>query len=518
MSATSLFSSPKLLASEAAPALFDALRQQGKKLVQCHGTFDLIHPGQVMHLEEARSLGDILVVTINAEKSGACSSSKPFFNDQLRARSLAALSCVDYVVMMPSGSACDAIACVKPHFYCLGRESEDEDGEGNGSVAEECRTVRQFGGQVHHTSAASFRSSRLLNRYFDHLTVPVKDFCRNLAAKVSPADFRQAVKNMAELKVLIIGDTIFDRYSYLKVQGLTSKNLIISGRYLREETQCGGALAVFRHVKQFNDRVKFLSLLGTESWVEPLLRQHVSADEDLTIRDDQFTTIIKQRYVEPLSEGKELAKLFAVNYLDAHAPAESVLHRIQARIEEAICEVDVVMLFDFGHGLLQPAVRELVQQRAPFLALNCQTNSNNFGFNVINRRYQRADAFALDEQELMLACGHRHLDYAGELDRLRQQLKARYAWLTRGRVQTIGLKEGEAPSLCPPFENEVVDTVGAGDAYFSVAALAAARGLPIELATFLGQLAGAQAVRIVGNSEPVSKSLLLKSGASLLEF
>ncbi|HOW65835.1 MAG TPA: PfkB family carbohydrate kinase [Candidatus Paceibacterota bacterium] len=345
----------------------------------------------------------------------------------------------------------------------------------------------------------------------------VTDYCRQLARQISPKDFQEAVGQLAHLKVLIVGDTIIDRYSYLKVQGLTSKNRIISGRYLGDETQCGGALAVLRHVKQFTPHAKFLSLLGTESWVDPLLAQHLNPAEDLTIRDERFTTVVKQRFVEPLSEGKELTKLFAVNYLDAHAPESDTLEKVRARLAEILRQFDAVLLFDFGHGLMQPNIRELIQNESGFLALNCQTNSNNFGFNVISRRYRRADAFALDEQELMLAAGHRHLDYPAELENLRCHLSSRYAWLTRGPVQTIGLKQDEAPSLCPPFENDVVDTVGAGDAFFSVAALAAARGLPVALATFLGQLAGAQAVRIVGNSQPISKTVLLERGITLLE-
>lgn len=95
---------------------------------------------------------------------------------------------------------------------------------------------------------------------------------------------------------------------------------------------------------------------------------------------------------------------------------------------------------------------------------------------------------------------------------------ARYAWLTRGAVQTIGLRDGATPCLCPPLETEVVDTIGAGDAFFSVAALAAARDLPIPLATFLGQLAGAQAVKVVGNARPISKTTLLQSGMALLNY
>jgi sugar/nucleoside kinase (ribokinase family) len=167
---------------------------------------------------------------------------------------------------------------------------------------------------------------------------------------------------------------------------------------------------------------------------------------------------------------------------------------------------------------MQPQIRKLVQESAPFLALNCQTNSNNHGFNIISRQYRRADAFTLDEQELMLSSGHRHLDFSAELKALQKNLGSRYAWLTRGPVQTIGLLENDPPCLCPPLEYDVVDTIGAGDAFFSVAALAAARKLPISISTFIGQLAGAQAVRIVGNARPITKQQLLRTGMSLLNF
>ena len=197
-------------------------------------------------------------------------------------------------------------------------------------------------------------------------------FCRALAADVSFEEFCLAVEAFSDLKVLVIGDTIFDRYSYLTVQGLTSKNRIISGRFVSEETQCGGALAVFRHVKQFTTHVKFLSLVGTERWVEPILREQVLPVEDLIVREAAFTTIIKQRFVEPLSEGKELVKLFAVNYIDADPPLEVVQEKVCAKIEAEVAWPDVVLVLDFGHGLLRTRIRQLVQETAPLLALNCR--------------------------------------------------------------------------------------------------------------------------------------------------
>lgn len=508
----------KVIPFATAPAFFKALRTRGKCVVQSHGIYDLIHPGHILHLEEARALGDVLVVTLTADKFVNKGPGRPYFNEQLRLKSLAALSCVDYIVLVPFTGALEAIASVRPNIYCKGKDYADPDFDTEGNLPDEIRAVKKCGGQVRFIGSVTYSSTKLLNQYFDHLSTPVKAFCENLATRYPRKSFFEAVASLAGLKVLVIGDTIFDRYSAVKVQGLTSKNKIISGRFLREETQCGGALAVFRHVRQFARQVKFVSLVGAEPWARQQLRVHVAPGEDCVVREAGFTTIIKQRYVEPLVEGSEMSKLFAVNFIDANPPGATVQKKILTAIRREIKQADAVLVLDFGHGLMQPPVRELVQSSAKFLALNCQTNSNNHGFNIITRQYQRADAFSLDEQEMMLSVGHRHLDFPEELAGLRKKFRAQYAWLTRGAVETIGLREREAACLCPPLERDVVDTIGAGDAFFSVAALAAARQLPVDLATFLGQLAGAQAVKIVGNAAPISKPTLLKSGMSLLNF
>jgi sugar/nucleoside kinase (ribokinase family) len=188
------------------------------------------------------------------------------------------------------------------------------------------------------------------------------------------------------------------------------------------------------------------------------------------------------------------------------------------RLRQELRWCDVVLLADFGHGLMQKELRDLAQNEAPFLVLNCQTNSNNHGFNIITRKYHRADAFSLDLQELMLSCGQRNPDFSQELADMAAGFSSKYAWLTRGNVMTIGQAPGIPEVQIPPLVTDVTDTIGAGDAFFSLAGLAAAKGLPLNAATFLGQLAGAQAVNIVGNERPVSKATLLKSAMSLLNF
>ncbi len=508
----------KILQFEKASEVFAGLRAEGKRIVQCHGTFDLIHPGHIIHLEEAKALGDTLVVTVTAEQFVNKGPGRPHFNDQLRARSLAALGCVDHVVLIPYPAAVEAIECVKPNVYCKGKEYENPESDVTGSIRDDVRTVEKHGGKVRFIGSVVYSSTRLLNQNFAHIDEPIKDYCKEIAKSYTPGKLREIVDDFYDTRVLIIGDIIFDRYSNVTVQGLTSKNRIISGRFLDEETQAGGALAVFRHLKEFCANVRLVSLVGTESFVDTHIRDYIAPEEDGIIRDESFTTIVKQRFVEPTAEGKELGKLFSINIIDSEPPKESTQRAVLERIDHDIKEFDFVLVADFGHGLMQREIRESVQAKAQFLALNCQTNSNNHGFNIISRQYEKADCFSLDQQELQLACGHRHLDYLAELGKLRSQFNAQSAWLTRGAVETLGVQEGEEPAICKPLETVVTDTIGAGDAFFSVASLAAYRNLPVNLSTLLGQLAGAQAVKIVGNSRPISKAVLLKGGMSLLNF
>lgn len=508
----------KILPFHEASAAIEKAREQGQRIVQCHGTFDLVHPGHIIHLEEARALGDMLVVTVTDEAHVNKGPGRPCFNDALRARTLAALECVDMVVLVPFPAAVEAIRLVKPHVYCKGTEYKDASNDVTGNIHDDLTEVAAHGGEVRYLGSVVFSSTRLLNRHFNHIPEPVRLFCEDLASRTSAQHIRTAVDHFANLRILVVGDTIIDQYAYLKVQGLTSKNRIISGRFLDQQTHLGGALAVFRHVKEFTPRVRFVSLLGTEPWVDELLAGALASSEDATVREPSFTTVVKKRYVEPLLSENEISKLFSINFLNDEPPSEAVQERVLANLRREMQSCDAVLLADFGHGLMQEKIRALVQEEAPFLVLNCQTNSNNHGFNIITRQYRRADAFSLDNQEMMLSCGHRHFDPDHELAAIANAFGSRCAWFTRGSVMTHGYAKDTQPVHIPPLVTDVTDTVGAGDAFFSVAGLAAAANLPLDISTFLGQLAGAQAVNIIGNERPISKPALLKSAMSLLNF
>tara|TARA_Y100001934_G_scaffold72552_2_gene90234 strand:+ start:3083 stop:4624 length:1542 start_codon:yes stop_codon:yes gene_type:complete len=513
-----MYDQTKIVGFDEISSVLDKHRENGEKIVQCHGTFDLIHPGHVIHFEESKRLGDKLVVTVTGEKFVNKGPGRPYFNDELRIKSLSALESIDYVVIVPYPAAVEAIEAVRPDIYCKGKEYEDACSDVTGNMEDDVKTVQVVGGVIRYVGSVVFSSTKLLHGNFSTQTPEVKLFCKSIAESYNTADLRSFIDSFSSLKVLVLGDVIFDEYETVQVQGLTSKNRILSGRSLYGSQQAGGALAVFRHALQFTESIQFLSLVGTESWVEPTLQKFLPQKNDNVIRCEKFTTVRKLRFVEPYKEGIELNKLFSVNYInDAEIPQDAE-SQILDSLSSTIKNFDLVLVMDFGHGLMTQKIRELVQEKALFLALNCQTNSYNHGYNIINRQYKRADSFSLDEAEIKLASGIKKTNFSKELELLRQSLSSKYAWLTRGAVETIGISNDKELSRCPSFENEVVDPVGAGDAFCTIASLAAAKGLPMDASTYLAQMAGAQAVRIIGNSEAIKKADLLKAAQTMINF
>ena len=508
----------KLLVFNELDLFISKQKSLGNKIVHCHGTFDLVHPGHVIHFEEAKNLGDILIVTITSDEFVNKGPGRPFFNNQLRIKSVASLSIVDWVVIIPYPTAVEAIKCVKPDIYCKGIEYIKDENDVTGNIQDDRRVVEEVGGKIAYVGSTIFSSTRLLNNHFNAQSPQIHNYCRKVCEQYNSKEFLEIIEQFKNLNVLVLGDIIFDKYTSVSVQGLTSKNRILSSRFLSEQTQPGGALAVYRHIKEFTKNVKLASILGTEKWLDIELSKYLHPNDNAIVYSSKFTSIIKQRFIEPQSHDNEINKIFSVNYIDDGLTDEDVLVLLLDKISKLIVSADLVLVMDFGHGVMKKIVRDYVQENAKFLALNCQTNSNNYGFNIINRQYRKVDSLSLDQTEISLAVGKRSMNFANEMQQLQDNMGAKYGWLTRGGAETIGTMKGENPVFCPSLETNIVDTIGAGDAFCSLASLTAVLGLPLFTSTFIGQLAGAQAVRIVGNSLPIQKQKFLKAAESLLNF
>lgn len=140
-------------------------RYDGKRIVHCHGCFDLMHPGHIKHFQEAKKMGDILVITITPDKyvdKGPC---RPVFNETLRAESIAALECVDYVSVNKWPTAEETLRLLKPDIYVKGQEFEKLEDK-TGKIQQEYAVVKEIGAEIKFTHEIVFSSTQLLNKFF----------------------------------------------------------------------------------------------------------------------------------------------------------------------------------------------------------------------------------------------------------------------------------------------------------------------------------------------------------------
>jgi rfaE bifunctional protein nucleotidyltransferase chain/domain len=153
----------KILALEEVARRLEAPRRDGRRIVHCHGCFDLLHIGHIRHLQAARAMGDLLVVTVTADEYVAKGEERPAFGEALRAESLAALECVDFVGISAWPTAVEAIRLLRPDYYVKGQAAEDS---GSTRLRLEIAMVRAVGGDVRFTHEAVFSSTVLLNAHF----------------------------------------------------------------------------------------------------------------------------------------------------------------------------------------------------------------------------------------------------------------------------------------------------------------------------------------------------------------
>jgi D-beta-D-heptose 7-phosphate kinase/D-beta-D-heptose 1-phosphate adenosyltransferase len=100
----------------------ERLRQSGKKVVFTNGCFDLLHPGHVRYLQQARALGDALIVALNSDRSvrELKGDKRPILNEAERSEVMSALACVDFVTIFDEPTPLEIISVLLPDILVKG--------------------------------------------------------------------------------------------------------------------------------------------------------------------------------------------------------------------------------------------------------------------------------------------------------------------------------------------------------------------------------------------------------------
>ncbi len=488
-------------------------KKKGKKVVLCHGVFDLVHLGHIRHFKQAKKEADLLIVSITKDKHVKRGPGRPVFNEMLRAETLASLAMTDYVSIVDSPTATDFIKAIKPDFYAKGNDYKAKDKDVTGKIYEEEDAIESVGGRLLFTDDITFSSSHLLNSYIDAYPPQTTKFLRALKKRFSADDVIHSLEKVKKLKALVIGDAIIDQYHYCNPMGKSSKEHLVVNKYESEEMFAGGTLATANNVASICGEVDMVTLLGRENdqkdFIESKLAKNVNP---IFFYRDDANTIIKRRYVNQGS-GR---KLFEVCFMNDEEINKDVESQIKKFLQASLKKYDVVVVSDFGHGLLSKNLIKLICQKSKYLAVNVQTNSANIGFNLVTK-YPSANCVCIDEMELRYATHDKLGDLRTHAKKVYSQMNCDHIIATRGPHGSICYSEEAGYHNTPAFAYRVVDAIGAGDAFFAYVGPCFAAGLPQELTAFVGNAVGSLAVQIVCNREPVNFVELSKFITRLLK-
>ncbi|MHB1938923.1 MAG: PfkB family carbohydrate kinase [Acidobacteriaceae bacterium] len=503
----------KILSLDELAARSRALRSAGKRVVLCHGTFDLMHAGHIRHLQRAKQEGDVLLVTVTGDAYVNKGPGRPVFHEQLRAENLAALACVDYVAVNHQFTAVEALHDIRPDIYAKGSEYRAHAEDITGNIVREQQAVETYGGRMFYTDEITFSSSGLVNEHFGIFHPETREYLRAFRANWSAKDIQRHIRSLSGLKVLVVGDTIIDEYHYTQPLGQTGKGNILAVRYESEEQFAGGAVAVANHLAGFSEQVTLVSGLGTLNSQEGFVRSKLQSNvEPIFFYMDGAPTVTKRRFVDA-----DLAKFFEVYFYREEPLRGNVERDVCAWLNTHSGRYDVVIVPDFGNGFISATMVETLCDRAKYLSVNTQVNSGNHGFHVIHR-YPRVDFASLNEPEVRLASHNRHDPIESVARKVSDLVHAKHFAVTRGTKGVIMLDRHQGSvHTVPALSTKVVDRIGAGDAFLSLAGLCLGAGLPSDVAAFVGSVAAALDVQIVCNREPVDPTGLNKYIATLLK-
>jgi len=478
-------------------------RPRAKKVIMCHGTFDVVHPGHIRHLLYAKTKANILVASLTADAHITKANLRPYVPEDLRAFNLAALEMVDYVVVDHDPTPLKNLALIQPDFFAKGYEYTS--GGVNPKTQEEIAVLESYGGEMLFTPGDIVYSSSALIELAPPKIAVEKLMVLMQAEGVTFKDLRDAVAQLRGIQVHVVGDTIVDSYTYCSMIGGMTKTPTMSVRFEKKTDFVGGAGIVAKHLRAAGAEVTFSTVLGNDAYKDFVLDDlKAFGVQCQPIIDDTRPTTNKNAIVA------ETYRLLKVDTLDNRSISDKIVEQLKRQVSGA--KTDAVVFSDFRHGIFNRDTIPRLTAAIPggvFRVADSQVASR-WG-NILE--FVGFDLITPNEREMRFALGDQDSVVRPLALELRQRAKCRTLILKLGERGVITYRTGSpdvrAFFAIDSFAQHVEDAVGAGDALVAYATLALVATKNEVIASVLGSMAAAVECEHDGNV-PVSPEEVLK--------
>tara|TARA_Y100000590_G_scaffold38447_1_gene41314 strand:+ start:4114 stop:5640 length:1527 start_codon:yes stop_codon:yes gene_type:complete len=491
------------------------LKKKKKKIVHCHGVFDLLHIGHLKHFESAKKYGDILIVSITPNKFVFKELNRPYFDEQERLEALAAVETVDFVVLNNYPDSINIIKKIKPNFYCKGPDYNSLENNktstinNNNNFIEEKKICKKIGCQIKLTSDIKYSSSNIINEKLFELSNLEKKFLLNIKKKYPINKIEKKIDHLSKLKFMVIGDPIIDTYLFSDFLGVSSKSSVVSTKLMHEENYLGGSLAVAEMLCKLGCSVDLLAYKSKNKFFSKQLK--------LLSKRINFLNICNQKKIPRVSRflhQNRNEKLFQFYEFDKFAHNKESSSKFLKFLKKRKKTHNTIVI-DFGFGFLDKNMINILEKNINNFALNVHANSLNSNYNKFTK-YKKYNYLSMNKKEFQLGLNtaENNINY---LIKDSKENKINYPFaVTLGNEGSV-LVEKKKEQFVPSFFHKTIDTVGSGDAFFAITSALNKIKKDNLLNLFLGNVyAGLHALNI-GNKKFVTKDELKKSINSILK-
>lgn len=474
---------------------------QNLKIGLCHGVFDIVHNGHLNHFKEARKKVDILVVSVTTHKYVNKGPRQPLNNDMDRVNFLNNIKGINYVYLNKTKDSTNVISILKPDFYFKGKDYLIKDNQGN--LSKEKKILKKNKrGKIIFTESELMSSTKLFNKTYNWKPSQ-KQYLKNLNREVLQ-NFEKAIEEIKEKKIFLIGEPIIDEYKICNIAGITTKDSAISLVNQKKFSIPGGTLAI---AKMFSEFVKQVNLITYGD--KKLLRNYFKNYKNIKIINILKKKIqTKARYINANREDR----LFQVTNFKKNLFSLNEQKIILTKIKKYLKYKLVIS--DFGIGLFEDKLLQVINDKCSNKYLNVQSNSINLGFNLFTK-YKNYRYLSLDKREWSIGLKSENITIKKIEKKLGNKV---YFSITEGK-QGATFYSRDKYYHAPVFVNSVKDTTGSGDAYFAITTLLLMSSIEKnEIIPFVGNLYAGMHAQHLGNSNIISKNSLIQNLRSIINI
>ena len=467
---------------------------RARRVIMCHGVFDVVHPGHVRHLLYAKSKADILVVSITADHHITKGTHRPHVPQDLRAANLAAFEMVDYIVVDRNDTPLENLGIIRPDYFAKGFEYT-----ANGlppKTAQEAEIVGSYGGELLFTPGdIVYSSSALINLAPPSIGLEKLQVVMERDG-LTFADLHKALDLMVGRRVHVVGDTIIDSYTQCAMIGGQTKTPTMSVLFERKIDYVGGAGIVAKHLKAAGAEVIFSTVLGDDAHRDFLLADLREAGVDVRAVIDRSRPTVNKNAI--VVGGYRLLK---VDTLDNRSISDSILHEMAADVRNSSAEA--IVYSDFRHGIFNRRTIPEFTRALPQSVLKVADSQVASRWGNITE-FKGFDLITPNEREARFALGDQDSGVRPLASNVYDMSGCKLLILKLGERGILACCGSDHESLdsffvLDTFVDNLVDAVGAGDALLAYSTLAMLVTGKNTVATILGAMAAACECECDGN-------------------